>query len=402
MRILMISRCPPWPLHLGDRLIVYNLARELSTMGVTIDLLALAELASDWSQTEQNEYTKFFHDVMLFDAQRRPPIELARRALFPAARFPTTPENSFLPELWREIERRLAATAYDAVHLFGGVQIYDFAQLLNGLHTVITPYESYSLYTRRVLARGGGGWWQSLKHRLNHTAAGNFESWMFAPYNVTTVVSENDRDELLALAPDLRVEVIPNGVQLERFMMLKRRRKPAQLLFVGNYEYEPNRDAALWLAREIFPRVRESVPAARLWLVGNGPTAEMQALASEYIEVTGRVDDVCPYYTEATVFVCPLRVGAGIKNKVLEALAMGCPVVATPLSVDGIAVADGESYLRGQTAAELAAQTVRLLTDVQLPDALRENGRQVILDGYSWQGVAARYMALYRDGDGAS
>ncbi|MEL7234754.1 MAG: glycosyltransferase family 4 protein, partial [Chloroflexota bacterium] len=290
-----------------------------------------------------------------------------------------------------------ATNTYDAVHLFGGVQVYDFARLLDGLHTVMTPYESYSLYTRRVLARGAVGWRQALTDRVNHIAARNFESWMFAPYDLTTVVSEKDRDELRSLAPDLRIEVIPNGVELERFMMLKRRRKPAQLLFVGNYEYEPNRDAALWLAREVFPMVRKSVPAARLWLVGNAPTDEMKALASDYIEVTGRVDDVRPYYTEATVFVCPLRIGAGIKNKVLEALAMGCPVVATPLSVDGIAVADGESYLRGESADDLAAQTERLLTDVELPDTLRENGRQVILDGYSWRGVAERYMALYRE-----
>lgn len=364
-------------------------------MGVQIDLLAFAEFPPDWSQVEQQHYTRYFHDVMLFDAQPRPLPELLRRALLPGVRFPQQVEHAFAPEMWREIERRLAHNAYDAVHLFGGVQVYEFAACIDGLKTVITPYESYSLYTRRLMASGGGSFQTRLSNRLNHIAARHFERWMFTPYDVTTVVSDKDRDELLAINSDLRVEVIPNGVELNRFMMLNRGRKPTQLLFVGNYEYAPNLDAALWLAQEIFPQVRQQIPDAKLWLVGNAPSAELQACANDHIEVTGRVDDVRPYYNEAAVFVCPLRFGAGIKNKVLEALASGCPVVATPLSVDGIGVAEGSSVLLGETADRLAAQTVRLLQDVGLQDQLRQNGRQVIEQHYSWRTVAERYLALY-------
>jgi polysaccharide biosynthesis protein PslH len=397
MRVLMISRCPPYPLHLGDRLIVYHLARELSDRGVQIDLLAFAETAADWSLSSQQHYTGYFHDVMLFDTQRRPTSELLRRALFPAARFPAKAEDAFAPELWREIERRLATTTYDLVHLFGGVQVYEFERSTNDLNTIITPYESYSLYTRRVVQRGGGGLFQRIANRVSHMAAHHFERWMFSPYNVVTVVSARDRDELHSLNPALRVEVIPNGVDLARFPLRQRQREAARLLFVGNYDYPPNYDAAYWLATEILPRVREQVPGASLWLVGHNPPPDLLALQSDHVEVTGRVDDVRPYYTEATVFVCPLRMGAGIKNKVLEALASGCPVVATPLSVDGISVADGESVLLGSTTAALAAQAVRVITQPPLQADLRATGRQVVVSGYSWRGVADRYLALYRE-----
>ncbi len=394
-RILMISRCPPYPLHLGDRLIVYHLARELSGMGVTIDLLAFAEAPTDWSLSSQQHYTRYFHDVVLFDAKRRPPPELLRRALFPAARFPTQAALAFAPEMWREIDRRLISTLYDAVHLFGGVQVYEFAGCLNGYKTVITPYESYGLYTRRQLAHGGGGLRARLSHRLNHIAARHFETWMFTPYDVVTVVSEADRDELHTLNAELRVEVIPNGVDLAQFPLRDRDRQPAHVLFLGNYDYAPNADAALWLAQQIFPLVQAQVPGAHLWLAGNAPTDAMQALAGEHITVTGRVDDVRPYYQQATVFVCPLRYGAGIKNKVLEALASGCPVVATPLSVDGIRVADGESVLLAGDAEALAARVVDLLRDKALQSRLRAKGRQVIEAHYSWRTVAERYRALY-------
>src|SRR5690606_19637712 len=189
------------------------------------------------------------------------------------------------------------------------------------LPALITPYESYSLYLRRLVespapaASGLQGRARRWGHWLQWQLARHFESWMFAPYQRVVVVSEADRDELHALNPALPVEVIPNGIDLHDFRMPRRQRRAKALLFVGNYEYAPNVDAALLLAREILPQVRQHEPDARLWLVGNAPPPELQALAGEHIKVTGRVPDVRPYLARASVFACPLRLGAGIKNK---------------------------------------------------------------------------------------
>lgn len=398
MRVLLISRCPPYPLHLGDRLIIYHLARQLSAMGVEIDLLAFAELASDWSPSEQRQYDSYFHDVVLFSAQHRPTPELLRRALIPVARYPEQAEHAFAPEMWREIERRVAKYDYDVVHLFGGIHVYEFWKALGDLPTIITPYESYTLYTQRQLKRGASNWREAITQRLQTIAARQFERWMFSPYAVTTVVSDVDRAVLLAINPDLRVETIPNGVDHNHFRQIKPvERNPYQILFVGNYEYAPNRDAALWLAQDIYPLVRQTISDAQLWLVGNAPPPEMQALASDTIHVTGRVPDVRPYLHEAGVFVCPLRLGAGIKNKVLEALAAGCPVVATPLSVEGIHVSDGESVLLGDNAAALATQTINLMQNHNLAAMISANGKQIVLNQYSWGEVANRYFGLYQE-----
>src|SRR5690606_36881945 len=116
-----------------------------------------------------------------------------------------------------------------------------------------------------------------------------YESWMFTPYARTVVVSDADRDELLGINPSLPIDVIPNGIDLDYFQLQSVEREPAALLFVGNYEYAPNVDAALHLAREILPQVQAQIPGAKLWLVGNAPTPQMQALASESIQVSGRV-----------------------------------------------------------------------------------------------------------------
>ncbi|MBL8119102.1 MAG: glycosyltransferase [Anaerolineae bacterium] len=391
MRILLISRCPPWPLYLGDRLIVYHLAEELEARHHEIDLLAFYDRPDDPDQQQHDDHR--FASVRLIPESRRTQFSYLQRLLLPAARFPPSAAHSWSPEMWQAIQQQLDTHHYDAIHLFGGVHVYEFARALRGQPALITPYESYSLYLRRALEASPAP--ALHPRRLAHAIARRFESFMFTPYHRTIVVSEKDRDELLALNPELPVEVIPNGVDVYEFRPRPVTRVPA-LLFVGNYEYAPNVDAALRLATRIFPQVRQQVPQARLWLVGNAPPPELQALASPHIRVTGRVPDVRPYLARASAFVSPLYLGAGIKNKVLEALAMGCPLVATPLSVDGIAVQDGQHALVAD-AASMVPAAVRILQDPDFRQRLSVNGRQLIESSYSWDSVARRYEDLYRN-----
>jgi len=397
-RILFISRCPPWPLYLGDRLILYHLGRELSLRHHELDLLAFADRPEDFG--EQHHYDMDFRHVELFPDPKRNQLSYLRRAMFTGARWPRTAEQSWSPEMWGAIQARLAAEQYDIIHLFGGVQVYEFRHALDDTPTVITPYESYSLYLRRSIevATVGEGLKPSptitrLVKRVQLALSRRFEQFMFQPYARTVVVSSRDRDELLSINPALKIDVIPNGVDTYEFRPRPVKRIPA-LLFVGNYEYAPNVAAALRLARDIFPAVKEHVPAVRLWLVGNAPPPELCALANDSIRVTGRVPDVRPYLARAAAFVSPLRMGAGIKNKVLEALAMGCPVVATPLSLDGIAVTDGHDALVADGAA-LVTSILRLLENADLGRALSANGRELIEARYSWDHAAEMYLALY-------
>ena len=369
-QILLISRCPPYPLHLGDRLIVWHLARELAGRDYAIDLLAFADRPDDWDEIDT--YRGFFRDITLIDDPVRARGDYLRRLLWPGARFPLSAAGAWSPEMWQAIEKHIARWQYDVAHLFGGVQVYEYAQAVRGLPSLITPYESYSLYLRRMIEHQRGAGWQA---QLQYRIARGFEAFMFSPYRRTVVVSQPDKDELLGINPALDIAVIPNGIDLDYFQVQADPRDSATLLFTGNYEYAPNVDAALRLVLEILPQVQAEVPDAKLMLVGNAPPPEMQAFASESVIVTGRVPDVRPYLAMATAFVSPLRLGAGIKNKVLEALAMGCPLVATPLSVDGIAVTHEHDALVADDAA-LVGQIVRLLQDAALQKQLAAHGRQ--------------------------
>jgi glycosyltransferase involved in cell wall biosynthesis len=392
--LLLISRCPPYPLHLGDRLIPYHLAQELSARGHQIDLIALYDQPDDPDHIA--DYQQYFRSVRLIRETKRSTIGYLKRLLTPGAMFPHDAHASWAPQLWNAIREQIGSVQYDVVQVFGGIQVYEYQELVRHLPTLIVPYESYSLYLKRQLAQQTN-WRQWLTMWAGLQITRQYERRMFMGYGGVVVLSAVDAQMLNRLNPALPLHVIPNGVDIDYFKPTEQTPDEATLLFIGNFDYLPNADAALWLIREIFPLVKTALPQARLLLVGNNPSAEIRDLASQDIVVTGRVPDVRPYLEQARVFISPLRLGAGIKNKVLEAMAMRKAIVATPLSGDGIEGLElGTHFLIGSSAQELASAAVRLIEDPAAGRQMGSANRQLIESRYTWRAVADQYEALYR------
>lgn len=392
MQILLISRCPPFPLYRGDRLIPYYIARDLSERQAQIDLIAFYDKPADLADVPR--YERLFRSVTLIREPQRSLRSYLHRMRDPSARFPTRAGQSWSPEMWRAIEKATRQHTYDVAHLFGGVQVYEYRHLVRSLPNLIVPYESFSLWMERALQETRGIAPRAAKW-LQLRMARHFERWMFQGYDRCVLLTERDADVLRKLNPELPLVVIPNGVDIDYFTPTGYEPDAPVLMFIGNYDYVPNRDAALRLARDLFPRVRRQVPQARLMLIGGNVPPELQGYASDAVDIPGRVPDLRPYFETAMVFVSPLRLGAGIKNKVLQALAMRVPVVATPLSCDGIPVIHERHALLGQTDDELISSIVRLLRDANLRQRLRENGRGLVEQHFTWSRVADRYEDLY-------
>ena len=160
----------------------------------------------------------------------------------------------------------------------------------------------------------------------------------------------------------------------------------AKLVFTGVMDYGPNEDAAVYFVEAVLPLIQKNHPAVEFWVVGKDPTARVRALASLHgVHVTGGVPDVRPYLRSAGIFVCPLRFGAGVKNKLLAALAMNKAVVATRLSVEGLDLQQNKDLLLADDPAEFAANVTRLIEDVDFARQLGQNGQAAVKDKYSWE-----------------
>jgi len=218
-------------------------------------------------------------------------------------------------------------------------------------------------------------------------------------FHGVVVLTEADRRRLARLVPNERIHVVPTGVDLEHFHSPAPRENRAAetLVYVGHYPHYPNEDAVLWFAREILPLIWLKRPGVRFQIVGSDPTPLVRALAAgdSRIEVTGTVDDVLPYEAAATVIVAPLRLGLGIKGKLLEAFAAGAPVVATTRANEGIRAVPERDLLLADSPSAFAAQTLRLLEDPALWERLAAAGRAVVERDHAWSVRADQLAAVY-------
>ncbi len=206
----------------------------------------------------------------------------------------------------------------------------------------------------------------------------------------TLVTSKREAALIRAEHPSGRVVVVPNGVDVEAFAPTAgTTTEHGLVVFNGVLDYRPNLDAARWLVDAVWPRVRSAAPDARLLIVGRGSAADRRRLERDGVTTTGEVASVAALLGRAAVIVIPVRMGGGTRLKVVEALAMGRPIVATTLGCEGLDVIDGEHLLIADTPDDLAAATVRLLCDETLGARLGTRGRALAVERYAWD-VAAR------------
>jgi sugar transferase (PEP-CTERM/EpsH1 system associated) len=217
-----------------------------------------------------------------------------------------------------------------------------------------------------------------------------YERRAAARCDITFFVSQPEAARFAALAPECadRIEWFENGVDLAWFDPAHEFPTPfpdenPALVFTGHMQYRPNVDAVVWVATTIMPRLRARVPGAAFWIVGAQPTKAVRALAARPgVHVTGQVPDTRPYLAHATAVVCPLRLARGIQNKVLEAMAMGRPVIASPGAFEGVRAVAGRDLLVADDAAAFCAAIETVLAGAH-PD-LGAHARTAMAAHYDW------------------
>jgi glycosyltransferase involved in cell wall biosynthesis len=222
-----------------------------------------------------------------------------------------------------------------------------------------------------------------------------FEASAYGRFDRVVVVSPEDASALRELDPKLAVDVIPNGVDVEEYRVSADIvPTPGRLLLHGTMDYEPNVRAAELLVDEVLPLVRAEHPEAHVVVVGRSPSKRVRALERPHVTVTGEVDEVGSWISSASVYVCPMVTGTGMKNKLLEAMSFGRACVATSLALRGLTAEPGKDVLLGDGAAELAASVSALLADPARREALGASARRYVIEHHSWAAVTAEYDAV--------
>ena len=210
-----------------------------------------------------------------------------------------------------------------------------------------------------------------------------------------TLVSEAEAELFRGVCPNDKTVAVPNGVDLDYFRPTNDGSQPwtplptadrTNLVFVGALDYRANIDGITWFVSEVWPLIRREMPQLTLGLVGRKPAPAVQKLASTPgIRVFGTVPDVRPYVAAADLVIAPLRIARGIQNKVLEAMAMGKPVICSPGALEGIAAVPGRDLLVAESPGEWAAKTTRLLVDCARASALGTTARSFVEANYRWE-----------------
>ena len=251
---------------------------------------------------------------------------------------------------------------------------------------IVQPLDAAYEWHRQVFEKSTG--LRKTSFGVQYALTRLYERRIYEKFDACLVVTQLDKALLESLNPRIRCNVIPIGVDVDYFSPGALHAQPSCLVFVSNMR-EPSAVAhVLDFYREIFPLILRENPDVRLYLVGR-PSREITSLSSDpSVTVTGYVNDVRPYMAKSTVFVAPEVLGTGMKNKVLQAMSMGKPVVTTTAGARGIAAKSGEHLIVADNFDDFARETVSLLNDQSFRHRLGAHARSLMKERYSWETVS--------------
>lgn len=415
MKILMLSSTFPYPpMRGGTQVRTFHLLKYLSDR----HSVTLATQPSEAvTATEIEELRHLVAELAVFPRPAPAPLGKGKLGRFRRFLCEGTPPNvlsAYSPAMQHWIDESLEAGKYEVVTCEHSVnEIYVRSQRPKGVRAVVNVHSSVSGTCQQVLAAGTSE--NKVRDRLYLPLLRRYEQRYCSKFSRIVVTTDQDRQQLQALlSPSGRetgegrthlpppISVVANGVDLAEFPYRQTDPGGHRLIFAGAMDNLPNIDAARFLSLEVLPRLQQRYPEASLALVGANPGPELRALgARPGIEVLGRVPRVVEYLHQATVCVVPMRIGLGIKNKTLEAMAAGTPVVASDRGLEGLAVDGGGHPLRALRAnliQEYVEAIGRLFASDRLRQELSGNGRSLIESEYTWDVQGTRYEnALQRE-----
>jgi polysaccharide biosynthesis protein PslH len=436
MKILLLSPYPPYPPHGGGTMRIYQLARGLAERH---DVTCLSFAADASAERALAPLQRVCRVVTVRGPAPRGLRERAWTTL--ASALPDMALRNASPVYAAALRAMLATESFDVIQAESIEMAGYLAQVTrnelpvsNSMHShnselkiqnaklVLDQFNAEYVLQKRAaltsLKAAVGPASRNPGSKIQNLAGGaySFAQWQklvryearaMRACDLVLAVADEDGSTLQGLAPRARIGVVPNGVDtayFSRAAMTHDRAGPLQfaaptLVFSGTLDFRPNVDAVAWFAREVLPLLRAQHPSLRLLVVGKRPAPALRRLAEDgAIVLTGEVADARPFIAGAAVYVVPMRIGGGVRLKLLEALALEAPVVSTAMGAEGVAgLRAGEHCLVADESPAFVAAVLRLLGDTGLARRLGLAGRALVCERYDWRAIVPRLEALYAE-----
>lgn len=385
----------------------YNLIKHLSARGHAVTLLTL--WTSESEREDLNKLQDICSEVRFVHLPRVRSLSNCLAAL--PTRAPLQSVYCWQPELAAGL-LELAQPAegkpdYDILHIehlrgsrYG---LYLNSMPVNGrrrLPVVWDSVDSISLLFKQAAVQSKS-WLSRWLTRLEYHRTEPYERWLSGQFDRVLITSEQDKRAILNgqthQTGPASVSVLPNGVDLDYFRPDDAaQRDPATLVISGKMSYHANVTMAYHFVQEIMPLVWKYRPDVKVTVVGKDPPREILALGrNPAVQVTGTVKDIRPYLQKAALSVVPMRYGAGIQNKVLEAMACGTPVVSTPQAVSALSAQPGRDVLIAEGSQRFAQVVLEALDDPAQQRRIGEAGRRYVEANHNWDEIACQLEDIY-------
>ena len=381
MNLLVLLPRVPYPLEKGDKLRAFYQIKELSKYH-DIYLVALQDGALHPEALKKIEpYCKEIHLYKLsFFSKYRGIL----RALI--KRLPIQCGYFYSNKAQRKITKLIHKIYPDHIYCFM-IRMAEYVKKHKDCHKTLDYQDVLSMGMKRRYEKAP--FWKKPIFLYEYQALKRYEKHIFSHFTNKTIITSADRDHIPHPHKQY-IHVIPNGIDLEKFNYVKKEKK-YDLIFAGNMSYPPNVDAALFLAKSIFPKLLDKYPHLKLCICGVSPVPAIKAMACENIEVTGWVEDISEYYALSKIFIAPMQLGTGLQNKLLEAMAMKLPSITSPLAGKPLEGAiHNTNIIICNSADEYVEAVSKLLDDRGFYRTIAENGYQFVKTNYNWEEIGEK------------
>ncbi|MBV1870789.1 MAG: glycosyltransferase family 4 protein [Gammaproteobacteria bacterium] len=403
LKVLWLSHVIPYPPIGGVLQRSYNLIKEVSKYHDVYllafnqkDLMApLFVTEKDGIQEAKEELGKLCKEVTFFpipsEDMDNGKVILAAKSLFSSVGYTINWLKS--PDMVTSIRAAVSCINFDVVH-YDTISLTPYLKYTEGIRTVLDHHniESSMLYTRITKEPN---FLKKVYFLQEAVKLRRYEKKWCNKFSLNITCSDIDSQRLLEIVPEVSVQTVPNGVDIDFFYSQGAKKEANSLVFAGGLSWYPNADAMSYFARHIWQKLKVEIPSVVMNVIGKHPSAELLALSEADLDfrVLGFVDDVRTHIDKAQVYVCPIRDGGGTKLKILDALSMGAAIVAHPKAVEGINVEDEESVLIADTPEQFCTQIKRLTTSEALRHKLSTNGRNLVIREYSYGKIGKEFAA---------